>query len=79
MDGLLCYIFKGLVKNEYLKIRINMIENDNEIAFQITIPHNMKSSIIGKDGKIINAVRDYFKAISKKFGNKRIFIKVNEV
>lgn len=78
MNGVLSYIIKSLVGN-VSGCRALFTESDNELRFFIKIPRSMRHMIIGKDGKIINAVRDYLKVVSKKFGNKKVFVKVDEI
>ncbi len=78
MDFLLAYIIKGICEN-HSQIHVSMAESDNDFRFYIKIPKSLRHRIIGKDGKVINTIRDYLKIVSKKFHNKKIFIKVDEI
>ncbi|MGC8867616.1 MAG: KH domain-containing protein [Elusimicrobiales bacterium] len=78
MDSLLAYIIKGICEN-YRELKLMMIEADNDIRFNISIPRSLRHRIIGKDGKVISSIRDYLKVVSRKFQGKKIFINVNEI
>ncbi|MCX7905888.1 MAG: KH domain-containing protein [Elusimicrobiales bacterium] len=80
MERLVCYILKSLLKDDLSNnIKIVLNENEEHISFNVSIPRNIKNSVIGKNGKVINSVREYLRTISKKFGNKRIYIRINEI
>lgn len=73
------YILKSLLADEASVVKVRVGEKEDKLFFYLTIPHRLKSRIIGRDGKVINAIKDYLKTISKKFGNKKIFVRINEV
>lgn len=79
MDQVFSYIFKVLLDEDINQIKVKMNETENDIVFYVSASHNLRHRVIGKDGKVINAIRDYLKTISKKFGNKKVFVKINEV
>jgi predicted RNA-binding protein YlqC (UPF0109 family) len=58
-------------------VNITLVENENELRVQINASSSSKSKLIGRDGKVINSMREYLRAISKKF-NKRVYIEINE-
>jgi predicted RNA-binding protein YlqC (UPF0109 family) len=76
MNSLLSYIISS-ISNDSSDVKISVIEVDNDIKFIIKAGEKSKAKIIGREGKIINSIRDYLKSISKKF-NKRIYIEINE-
>jgi len=72
MEKLFSYIISNLVDNKN-SVKISVVETDYDLKFSIKTDKRERTKIIGKDGKIINSIRDYFKAISKKF-NKKVYI-----
>lgn len=76
MNSLVSYILSSIVE-DLSDVKVDLIEGDNDVKFVITTGPKSRSKIIGREGKVINSVRDYFRAVSKKF-NKKIYIEINE-
>lgn len=79
MENLFSYLIKSLLTEKSSEVNVKFINTENEIFFNIQIPHSLRSNLIGRDGKILNALKDYIRTVSRKFGSKKVFIKVNEV
>ncbi len=76
MQDLIGYIISSMVDNKN-DVKLKVEEDDSTIKFIIKTNAKTRAKIIGKDGKIINTLRDYCKAVSRKF-NKKVYIEVNE-
>mgnify|MGYP001138448241 CR=1 FL=1 len=72
MVKLFSYIFSNLLDDKN-SLDVTVYETEYDIKFSIKADKKEIKKIIGKDGKIINSIRDYFKAVSKKF-NKKVYI-----
>lgn len=76
MNDLISYMISSILGDKN-KVNITLVENENELRVQINADPSSKSKLIGRDGKVINSIREYLRAISKKF-NKRVYIEINE-
>ncbi|HOJ86498.1 MAG TPA: KH domain-containing protein [Elusimicrobiales bacterium] len=76
MNSLISYIVSSIAE-DVSDIKVELLEGDNDIKVLITTGPKSKSKLIGREGKVINSIRDYFKSVSKKF-NKKIYIEINE-
>lgn len=75
MHNLVSYIITSISRTK--DIEITAFESNDTLKFVVNAPQNIKSKIIGRDGKVINSVRDYIRSVSKKF-NKKIYIEIND-
>lgn len=75
MHNLISYIITSILQTK--EIEITAFESNDTLKFVVKAPQNIKSKIIGKNGKVINSVRDYIKSVSKKF-NKKVYIEIND-
>ena len=73
------FLVKNLVKNKD-NVIINKIENDNETVIQILVDSSDIGVLIGKNGKIANAIRTLIQASAyiNKLGKVRINIDTKE-
>jgi predicted RNA-binding protein YlqC (UPF0109 family) len=74
MEKLFSYIFSILVGDKDA-VKVSVSDTDYEIRFLVKAGQRERLRIIGRDGKVITSVRDYFKAVSKKF-NKKVYISI---
>ncbi|PCJ19356.1 MAG: RNA-binding protein [Candidatus Cloacimonadota bacterium] len=58
------------------KLSIKEIEGETAIVYEITAEKSDLGKIIGKQGKIINSVREVVRAAASKDNNKKIQIEV---
>lgn len=79
MENLISYLAKSLAGEKYHNVRVKLVNKEGEISLNLNIDPSIKSRFIGKDGKILNAFKDYLRIVSRKFGNKKVFVKVNEI
>ena len=63
-------------KKEDLEIDIS--ENYTDIFVKVKVDESDMGKIIGKGGRLIEAIRNYAKAVSVKHWHKRIVIEVNK-
>ncbi len=76
MKDLLEYILKNIVDNDKITVREDE-EEDGNVILTITAPQDEIGRIIGKGGKVINAMKQLVKIQAIK-ENKRIEINVEE-
>ena len=76
MKNTLLYIISSIVENPE-KIKIEESEEDNIINYKINIAKEDMGRVIGKEGKVIKAIRNIMKIPSSK-NNKRINISLVE-
>lgn len=65
-------IIKSLVADESA-VSINEIEGEKSVVYEVRVAQSDMGKVIGKDGKIANAIRTIIKALAAK-DNKRINI-----
>ena len=76
MKDILNYIISSLVdKPEEIEIKEN--EQEGVVNFNVTVAKEDMGKIIGKNGKVIKAIRTVMKIPAIK-NNKRIFISLTE-
>ena len=76
MKDALLYIISSIVDNPK-KVKIEEDEQDGIINFTVTVAKEDMGKVIGKEGKIIRAIRTVMKIPAIK-QNKRINITLNE-
>ncbi|GDX62131.1 UPF0109 protein [Candidatus Levyibacteriota bacterium] len=76
MKDTLSYIISALVDNQE-EVRIEEIEEDGIITFNIKVAKEDMGKVIGKEGKIIRAIRNVMKIPAIKM-NKRVAISLQE-
>ena len=69
MKDLLIRIAQALVDNPK-KVRVNEIRGSQTVVLELRVADSDMGRIIGKQGKIANAIRAIFKAASGKGGKK---------
>ncbi len=75
MRELLEYILKNIIDND--KVTVSESEDDGNITLTIHAPQDEIGRIIGKSGKVINAMKQLVKIQAIK-ENKRVEIDVEE-
>lgn len=71
------YLVKSLVKDAD-SVSVKQFETeDDSILIQVLVDSNLIGSIIGKGGKIANAIRTIVQASSYMNGNKRVKINID--
>lgn len=76
MKKLLTYIINAIVENED-KVEINESEEDGIINYSIKVDPADMGRVIGKNGKVIKAVRNIMKIPAMK-NNKKVFVTLVE-
>ncbi|MEF3279995.1 MAG: KH domain-containing protein [Elusimicrobiota bacterium] len=76
MQNLLSYIVFSIVDDKK-GINLSLFEKNEEMIFHISANSKNKSKLIGRDGKVINSIRDYLMAVSRKF-NKKVYIEIDD-
>lgn len=76
MKDLLTYIVKAIVEKED-KIEISESEENGTINFTIKVDDSDMGRIIGKNGKVIKAIRNVMKIPAMK-ENKKVFVSLFE-
>ena len=74
MKELLEYVIKSLVNNPD-SVRIDEMEKDDEVTFEVHVAADDMGRIIGKGGRIAKAVRALMKAASFK-ENKKVNVDI---
>ena len=74
MKDLIEILVKALV-DEQDQVEIEEVMRDNTITYQVHVAPDDLGKIIGKDGKIANALRTVAKAASLKSGN-RVYVDI---
>lgn len=69
-------IIKSLV-NDPDEIKAKEFEEDDEIVIEVMIPSESASTVIGKEGKIVNSIRTIVQASSYLKDNKKVKININ--
>jgi len=72
------YITKSLVDNEQAVAVKTEQEDSGTIVVHITVDKNDLGKIIGKNGKVANAIRTVARAVARKEGNNRVVIKIDD-
>lgn len=70
-------IVSGIVINKD-DIKIKEFTSEDEITIEVLVKEEDMGRLIGKNGKIINAIRTLLQAASYQNGNKRIKINVDK-
>ena len=69
MQDLVEYIVKALVDNPE-EVRVNRIEGETVIIFEVQVASEDLGKIIGRQGRIANALRTLVKAAASRQGKK---------
>lgn len=77
VEELVLFIIKNLVDNKEV-VEVSTLESNDEYTLDIRVSKDDISKVIGKKGKIINAVRSIVSLYSIK-NNKKIFVEVKEL
>lgn len=77
MKKLLLYILNAIVDNQGA-VEVKEEENEGVINFVISVAPEDMGKVIGKNGKIIKAIRNVVKILAIK-NNQRIYISLAEV
>lgn len=74
MKDLIEILVKALV-DEQDQVEITEVVQDNAVTYQVNVAQSDLGKVIGKDGKIANALRTVAKAAAMKDGNK-VFVDI---
>lgn len=77
MKALLDYIIKSLVKNKN-QVKIDEKEDEKSITLTITVAPDDFGRIIGREGKIIKAIRRILRMAAIATTNKKVYVITNE-
>ena len=78
MEELIRYLVASLLQTDE-KPNIVIDEKAKEVKIKVTLPSKNYGKLIGKNGKIANAIRIVLKACSNKFyGNKKLYVNIGE-
>lgn len=77
LTRLVTTIVSGIVINKD-DIKIKEFTSEDEITIEVLVKEEDMGRLIGKNGKIINAIRTLLQATSYQNGNKRIKINVDK-
>ena len=77
MKDTLLYIISSIVESPD-KVLVTEAETDGVINFLVTVDKEDMGKVIGKNGKIIKAIRNVLKIPAIK-NNKKIFISLTEI
>ncbi len=77
MKDTLLIIIKSIVEKPDA-VSVNEEENEGVITFSVTVDQEDMGKIIGKQGKVIKAIRNVLKIPAIK-ENKKIFISLSEI
>ena len=71
MRTLIEYIARSLVENPD-QVRINQVEGEQSVIFELQVSPEDMGKIIGKQGRIANAMRVLLKAAAAKEGKRAV-------
>jgi predicted RNA-binding protein YlqC (UPF0109 family) len=74
MRELIEYMARSLVENPD-QVRINQVEGEQSVIFELQVAPEDMGKIIGKQGRIANAMRVLLKAAAAKEG-KRVVLEI---
>lgn len=74
MKEALTYIVNSLVADSS-GLEFSHSEENGAVWFKISAPPSERGRIIGKEGRIIKSVRNYFQAVGSKEG-KKVFVDI---
>ena len=72
MKEILETVIKALVDNQEA-VKINAVEGEKSVVYEVKVADEDKGKVIGKDGKIARAIRTLIKALAAK-EQKRVSI-----
>ncbi len=76
LKGLVEYIAKSLVEDPS-QVKVDVIESANSITLELRVAQGDMGRVIGKEGRIINSIRDMLKILAVK-QNKYVDITLAE-
>lgn len=71
MRTLIEYIARSLVENPD-QVRINQVEGEQSVIFELQVAPEDMGKVIGKQGRIANAMRVLLKAAAAKEGKRAV-------
>lgn len=74
MKNLIELLVKALV-DEQDKVEVVEVERDDSVTYKVNVAPGDLGKVIGKDGKIANALRTVAKAAAMK-GGKKVFVDI---
>jgi len=74
LKDLIEILVKALVDDQD-QVKITEVVQDNVVTYQVSVAQSDLGKVIGKDGKIANALRTVAKAAAMKEGNK-VFVDI---
>ena len=77
MKDILTYLIKGIVEKED-KVEVAEEENQGIVNLTVTVDPSDMGRVIGKEGKVIKAIRNVMRIPAMK-QNKKIYISLSEV
>ncbi|MGN1223016.1 MAG: KH domain-containing protein [Christensenellales bacterium] len=77
MEELVTYIVKSLVANKDDVIVESVKENESTVILKVTVNEKDLGKVIGKNGKIANALRAIVKSVPND-NNVKYFVKIME-
>ena len=72
MKDILSFIITGIVEKED-KVQVNEEENQGIVNLTVSVDPSEMGKVIGKEGKVIKAIRNVMKIPAMK-NNKKVFI-----
>lgn len=74
LEELTKYLIQNLVKDRD-SVLVERENNDNDIVIKVLVPEEEIGAVIGKNGKIANAIRTIVQAVA--YTTKEGFVKIN--
>lgn len=74
MKEAMCYILNNLLEKRD-QVEIEYEEQGPMVRFKIKVDPSDRGKIIGKDGKVVRAIRNVFSLVGRK-NNKKVFIEI---
>lgn len=77
VEELVKYIVENLVENKDQVEMETVNESEKVVVLKITVADEDMGKVIGKNGKVVTAIRTIVKSASNRL-NKRYIVKINE-
>jgi hypothetical protein len=78
MEEFVKYLILNIVKDPD-SVSIKTIEDDNEIIFEIIVSNQDMGAVIGRDGKIVNAIRTLVSAVGYANGITNVKVNIDSI